>query len=119
MLELTSLEMCSKILFRDLKSSKSLDVSSILVSIFNSFPISKYLFFKLPKRSFAPSPVTASILRTPAEIPDSEVIFMDSISPVSFTWVPPQSSTEKPSPKFRTLTSSPYLSPKNAIAPFS
>ena len=49
---------------------------------------------------------------------DSSVNLKSPISPVLFTWVPPHNSTEKLSPKDRTLTLSPYFSPKKAIAPF-
>ncbi len=55
--------------------------------------------------------------RIPAATPDSEIIRNKPISPVRCTWVPPQSSTEKPSPIVNTRTLSPYFSPKSAIAP--
>ena len=46
--------------------------------------------------SRAPFPVTASMRRTPAATPPSEVILKTPMSPVLLTWVPPHSSTEKP-----------------------
>ena len=67
--------------------------------------------------------LNASILLIPAAIDDWLIILNFPISPVFFTWVPPQSSVEKyfpsSSPIERTLTSSPYFSPNKANAPFS
>ena len=59
---------------------------------------------------------TASIRLTPALTPDSLLIIKRPISERLLTCVPPQSSTEA-SPMLTTLTSSPYFSPKRAIAP--
>ena len=42
----------------------------------------------------APSPVSASMRRTPDETADSEMILNSAMSPVARTWVPPHSSTE-------------------------
>ena len=67
-------------------------------------------------QSSAPSPVTASTRRMPAAMPVSDTILKKPMSPVRRTCVPPQSSVEK-SPMPRTRTSSPYFSPKSAIAP--
>ncbi len=63
-----------------------------------------------------PVPVTASIRLTPEATPPSERILKAPISPVFFTWVPPQSSTDQ-SPAFTTRTTAPYFSPKRAMAP--
>ncbi|MNT17394.1 hypothetical protein D3C72_1525400 [compost metagenome] len=41
------------------------------------------------------------------------------MSPVRCTWVPPQSSTEKPPPMVSTRTCSPYFSPNSAVAPLA
>ncbi len=54
--------------------------------------------------------------RMPAAMPVSSTILKKPMSPVRFTCVPPQSSVEK-SPMPITRTSSPYFSPKSAIAP--
>ena len=62
-------------------------------------------------------PVIASILLTPAETDVSLDINSPPISAVFLTCVPPQNSTEKSPPMFKTLTLSPYLSPKKAKAP--
>ena len=64
-------------------------------------------------------PVIASILLTPDDTEVSLDIINPSISDVFFTCVPPHNSTENSPPKLTTLTSSPYLSPKNANAPES
>ena len=69
--------------------------------------------------------LTASILLTPPATADSDIILNEPISPVLFTWVPPQSSTDQADllcvssspPIVTTLTSSPYFSPNSAIAP--
>ena len=58
----------------------------------------------------------ASILLTPAAIPDSDKILNAVITPVLATCVPPQNSFEK-SPMETTRTVSPYFSPKRALAP--
>ena len=60
-------------------------------------------------------PVTASIRRTPAEIPASEMILKEPMSPVRATCVPPQSSFEEPIDTTR--TSLPYFSPNSMVAP--
>ena len=65
----------------------------------------------------APFPVTASTRRTPAEIPVSLMILNKPMSPVRFTWQPPQNSTEYSPPIVTTRTSSPYFSPNKANAP--
>ena len=65
----------------------------------------------------APTPVVASIRRTPAAIADSETILKKPIWPVAAACVPPQSSQE--SPNLITRTVSPYFSPKSAIAPIA
>ena len=67
---------------------------------------------------YAPAPVTASIRRVPAPIPDSETILNRPISAVLRTWIPPQSSIEYV-PAETTRTVSPYFSPNSAIAPFA
>ncbi len=64
----------------------------------------------------AVGPVMASTRRTPAATPLSLVIKKKPMSPVRSTWVPPHSSMEKPGTSM-TRTSSPYFSPKRAIAP--
>ena len=64
----------------------------------------------------APSPVTASMRRRFAPIEPSLTILIGPMNPSAWTWVPPHSSIEC-SPASRTRTRSPYLSPKNAIAP--
>ena len=60
--------------------------------------------------------MTASIRRAPAPTELSPVITNGPISAVERTWVPPQSSREKPSIS-TTRTSLPYFSPKSIIAP--
>ncbi len=60
-------------------------------------------------------PVIASILLTPDEIENSEIIFNIPISPVLDTWVPPQNSLEN-SFISMILTVSPYFSSKSASA---
>ena len=67
-------------------------------------------------RCTAASPVMASTRRVPAEMPCSAVTRKRPISPVWWTWVPPQNSLEKPGTS-TIRTSSPYLSPKKARAP--
>ena len=78
------------------------------------------LFFK---NSFNWFSLRASTLLTPAAIEDWLIILNRPISPVFLTCVPPQSSVEKyfsfSSPIDKTLTSSPYFSPKRASAPLS
>lgn len=61
------------------------------------------------------APVTASIRRKFEPIEDSPMILMKPMSPVADTCVPPHSSVDAPA--FKTRTTSPYLSPKNAMAP--
>ncbi|CAB4603868.1 unannotated protein [freshwater metagenome] len=70
------------------------------------------------RRSMGPVPDTASMRRMFEPIEASLMIFTGPISPSAFTWVPPQSSVEC-GPASRTFTTSPYLSPKNAIAPLA
>ncbi len=57
----------------------------------------------------------ASIRRIPAATAPSETILKCQISPVFFTWVPPQSSMDFPKRTERTV--SPYFSPNKLIAP--
>ena len=64
----------------------------------------------------APSPVTASMRRTPAPIDSSFVMRNNPISPVQWQWVPPQSSRDV-GPASTTRTSSPYFSSKRWVAP--
>src|SRR4029077_12135016 len=64
----------------------------------------------------AGSRVTASMRRRFAPIEASVTILMGPMKPRAWTWVPPHSSREC-SPASRTRTRSPYLSPKNAMAP--
>ena len=67
-------------------------------------------------RSIGPVPVTASMRRRLAPIDASDTIFTGPMSPSARTWVPPHSSIEwRPASSTRTM--SPYLSPKNAMAP--
>ncbi len=54
--------------------------------------------------------------RTPDATPVSSVMRKSPMSPVAFTWVPPQSSMLKPGID-TTRTRSPYFSPKSAMAP--
>ena len=54
--------------------------------------------------------------RTPDPTEPSETIANGPISAVERTWVPPQSSREKPGTS-TTRTTSPYFSPKSIIAP--
>ena len=61
-------------------------------------------------------PVTASIRRVFEAMERSETIRSGPIIPRAETCVPPQSSTEA-CPASTTRTTSPYFSPKNAIAP--
>ena len=61
-------------------------------------------------------PVTASMRRTPAATPPSDVTAKRPMSPVARTWVPPHSSWLT-SPTVTTRTLSPYFSPKSAMAP--
>ena len=63
-----------------------------------------------------PVPDTASMRRMFEPIEASLMIFTGPMSPSAFTWVPPHSSVEW-GPASRTLTTSPYLSPKKAMAP--
>ena len=65
-----------------------------------------------------PVPVTASMRRRLAPIDASETILMGPMSPRARTWVPPHSSMEW-RPASSTRTTSPYLSPKKAMAPRS
>ena len=67
-------------------------------------------------RASAPSPVTASMRRRLAPIEPSLTILIGPMKPSACTCVPPHSSIEC-SPASSTRTRSPYLSPKNAIAP--
>ena len=67
-------------------------------------------------RSSAPAPVCASMRRTPAATPPSDVIENRPMSPVAAQWVPPHSSMLKVGID-TTRTLSPYFSPKSAIAP--
>ena len=60
--------------------------------------------------------MTPSILRTPAATDDSDTILNRPMRAVLSTCVPPQSSDEK-SPMLTTRTTSPYFSPKSAVAP--
>jgi hypothetical protein len=68
--------------------------------------------------AMAPLPVWASIRLTPAATPVSETILNSPISPVCLQCVPPHSSLLNDS-TVTTRTSSPYLSPKKANAPFA
>ena len=61
------------------------------------------------------APVTASMRRRFEPIDDSLTILIVPMSPVARTCVPPHSSIDGPASSTRTM--SPYLSPKNAIAP--
>src|SRR5439155_640216 len=63
----------------------------------------------------APTPVTASIRRTPAPIDSSLVMRKIPMSPVQWQCVPPQSSRDGPASTTRTTSS--YFSPKSATAP--
>ena len=80
-----------------------------------SFKVFSSLFIK----ASAASPQTASILRTPAATAVSEVILNNPSSPVCPTCVPPQSSTLYAASMVTTRTTSPYFSPKSAVAPFA
>ena len=64
----------------------------------------------------APLPVKASILLTPAPVPDSLTILKRPISAVLFTCIPPHNSIENGA-ILTTRTISPYFSPNKAIAP--
>ena len=57
----------------------------------------------------------ASIRRIPDATAPSDLILKCQMSAVFLTWVPPQSSIEFPKRTVR--TTSPYFSPKSAIAP--
>ena len=63
------------------------------------------------------SPVTASMRRRFEPIEPSDTTLMGPISPVACTCVPPHSS--RLGPASRTRTTSPYLSPKKAMAPMA
>ena len=67
-------------------------------------------------RRRTPVPVTASIRRTPDATEFSETMRNKPSFAVLSTCVPPQNSTEK-SETLTTRTTSPYFSPKSAIAP--
>ena len=69
-------------------------------------------------RSKLAVPVTASMRRRLAPIELSPRILIGPIVPRARTWVPPHSSTEW-WPASTTRTTSPYLSPKKAMAPRS
>ena len=69
-------------------------------------------------RRRGPNPVTASSRRMLDPIDPSDTILIRPMSPVAVTCVPPQSSMLLV-PASSTRTRSPYLSPKNAIAPSS
>ena len=87
---------------------------------FTASQISARAWSVLAISSSAPTPVTASIRRTPAATPPSLTTLKTPISPVRSTCVPPHSSTEKRSvPIVNTRTSSPYFSPNSAVAPAS
>ena len=61
-------------------------------------------------------PVTASMRRMPAATDDSLMILKQPIWAVFLTWVPPQNSVDQPQTS-TTRTTSPYFSPKRAMAP--
>ncbi len=63
------------------------------------------------------APVIASMRRRLEPIDDSLVTFSVPMSPVALTCVPPHSSIDGPASSTRTM--SPYLSPKNEIAPIA
>ena len=63
-----------------------------------------------------PVPVMASMRRRLEPIEPSDTILIGPMSPSACTWVPPHSSSECV-PASSTRTTSPYLSPKNAMAP--
>ena len=63
-------------------------------------------------------PVTASIRRRLEPIEPSLTILMVPMSPSARTWVPPHSSRLL-RPASSTRTTSPYLSPKKAMAPIA
>ena len=65
-----------------------------------------------------PKPVTASMRRMLEPIELSLTILTGPMSPRARTWVPPHSSVLC-GPASSTRTISPYLSPKNAMAPSS
>ena len=74
----------------------------------------KYLIAALPTKT--------SIRLVPAAIAPSETIFTSLRSLSSLAWVPAQNSFEMQSLSLTietTLTSSPYFSPNNAVAPVS
>ena len=57
--------------------------------------------------------------RTPQATENSLWMWNTPTLAVLSTWVPPHSSTEKPSPISTTRTVSPYFSPNRAVAPVS
>ena len=61
-------------------------------------------------------PVTASMRRRLAPIELSPRILIGPMVPRAWTWVPPHSSTDW-RPASTTRTTSPYFSPKKAMAP--
>ena len=67
-------------------------------------------------RSIVAVPVIASMRRRFDPIEPSDTTLIGPMSPSAFTCVPPHSSSEC-GPASSTRTTSPYLSPKNAIAP--
>ena len=62
-------------------------------------------------------PVVASIRRTPLATENSLWMWNTPTLAVLSRWVPPQNSTEYPSPMSTTRTLSPYFSPNRAMAP--
>ena len=71
---------------------------------------------KKRSRASDASPVTASIRRVFEPMEASETTCSGPIVPEGVTWVPPHSSTES-CPASTTRTTSPYFSPKKAMAP--
>ncbi len=78
--------------------------------------ISERIASSFLKWESAPTPVTASMRLTPEAMDPSWMILKTPIFPVRSVWVPPHSSVETPG-IFTARTTSPYFSPKSAIAP--
>ncbi len=95
--------------------SISASIAGEALSLFNPHSPKRSLSFCLIQ-TFAPSPVTASILLMPLATELSAVIFIMPIADVFSTCVPPQSSLDSPL-MATTRTVSPYFSPKKESAP--
>ncbi len=104
------------------RATLSIRVSGGTFSIVES---SSTMLLAFSRCALRPEPVSAVILRTPAEMLSSLIILKPPIEPSRSTWVPPQNSRLNACPIWSlpstpmptTRTSFPYFSPNSAIAP--